>query len=96
MDYNDDWSILLKGHPIFHPKDDLATAAGPSAAAELSQETLAQNTSPGRRQTMLIKDTELIVAVKNELRVTSLKDAQLSRSMRKTYKVRAATSTPSL
>ncbi|KZV77417.1 hypothetical protein PENSPDRAFT_672792 [Peniophora sp. CONT] len=87
MDYNDDWSILLRGHPIFLPNDDLATGAGTSAAAELSQATLAQNAYPGRRQTMLIKDTELIVAVKKELRVTSLKDAQLSKSMRKTYKV---------
>ncbi|VDB86566.1 unnamed protein product [Peniophora sp. CBMAI 1063] len=84
MDYSDDWSILLKGHPIFHTKDELATAG---TAAELSRESLAQNASPGRRQTMLIKDTELLVAVKNELRVTSLKDAQLSKSMRKTYKV---------
>ena len=87
MDYSDDWSTLLNGHPIFLPKDDLAAGVGPSAATELSQATLAQNASPGRQQTMLIKDTELIVAVKNELRVTSLKEAQLSKSMRKTYKV---------
>jgi len=45
------------------------------------------NSPSGRRQTMVLKDADLIVAVGTELRVTSLGDAKLGRGKLKSYKV---------
>jgi nucleoporin NUP82 len=76
----DDWSSLLKGHPIFSSSSD----------TNLSQ-LLANDDSPSpsaRRQVMVLKDADLIVAVGKELRMTSLGDAKLGRGKSKSYKVR--------
>lgn len=99
MDADDDWNKLLNDHPIFRfpksvtgvPEDSL------KSQLELSTNTLpkfTQNdsqkndpTPSGRRQTMVLKDADLIVAVGKELRITSLGDMKLGRSLRKTYKV---------
>ncbi|RDB22839.1 Nucleoporin nup82 [Hypsizygus marmoreus] len=97
MDPNDDWTKLLHGHPIFSlPK----SFSGPLAKAESSLE-LSSNTLPsftqldpaddgptpsGRRQVMVLKDADLIVAAGREIRMTSLGDAKLGRSTRQTYK----------
>ncbi|KAI0321851.1 hypothetical protein OF83DRAFT_162519 [Amylostereum chailletii] len=96
MESQDDWSATLKGHPIFARPTD-SKASKDEASLELSASTLPNFTnlnpeddspSPsGRRQTMVIKDTELIVAVGKEIRVTALKDTKLSSSTRKAYKV---------
>jgi nucleoporin NUP82 len=92
----DDWSSILKGHPIF----SLTTEARPSEQLELSTNSLPlpdftrlephnSISSPlGRRQTMILKDADLIVAVGKEIRVTSLGDAKLGRSKSKSYKAR--------
>ncbi len=86
MDFDGDgdgdaWSSLLKGHPIFSSSTD----------TNLSRQLELYNDSPspsGRRQVMVLKDADLIVAVGKELRVTSLGDAKLGRGKSKSYKVR--------
>jgi hypothetical protein len=93
-EYSDDWSSVLKGHPIF----SLPTDTRPSQQLELSTNSLPDFTrlephndshSPsGRRQTMILKDADLIVAVGKEVRVTSLGDATLGRGKTKSYKAR--------
>ncbi|KAA1466240.1 hypothetical protein DENSPDRAFT_811047 [Dentipellis sp. KUC8613] len=92
MDSQADWSSVLNDHPIF--ARDITDR---DASLELSTNTLASFTSvdpeldnltpSGRRQTMVIKDAELIVAVGKEIRVTGLGEAQLGKSTRKTYKL---------
>ena len=101
----DDWSKILDGHPIFSlPK----SFRGPNAQLESSLE-LSTNTLPsfthvdpaedepipsGRRHVMVLKDADLIVAAGKEIRITSLGDAKLSRSIRQTYKVTNYSSFP--
>ncbi|KAI0306969.1 hypothetical protein B0F90DRAFT_1807692 [Multifurca ochricompacta] len=90
---NDDWSSVLKGHPIFFSSTDPTR----SQQLELSTSSLPDftkfdphNDSPspsGRRQTMVLKDADLIVAVGKEIRMTCLGDAKLSRGTAKSYKV---------
>ena len=91
---SDDWSSVLKGHPIFA----LPTDARSSQQLELSTNSLPDftrlephNDSPspsGRRQTMVLKEADLIVAVGKEVRMTSLGDAKLGRGKSKSYKAR--------
>jgi len=91
---SDDWSSLLKGHPIF----SFPTDTSPSQQLELSTNSLPDFTrlephndfpSPsGRRQIMVLKDADLIVAVGKEVRVTSLADSKLGMGKSKSYKVR--------
>ena len=93
-EYSDDWSSLLKDHPIF----SLPTDTSPIQQLELSTNSLPDftrlephNDSPspsGKRQTMVLKDADLIVAVGEEVRVTSLGDSKLGRGKSKSYKVR--------
>ncbi|KAH7924035.1 hypothetical protein BV22DRAFT_1091637 [Leucogyrophana mollusca] len=94
----DDWSSILDGHPIFSFTGcygDLGVDAEESL--ELSTNTLHKLTRvdpsgdgsslSGRRQVMVLKDADLILANGKELRITSLGDSKLGRSTRKTYKV---------
>ncbi len=88
----------LDTHPIFSlPR----TATGPLNDArnwlELSTSTLPNFThvSPtddepapsGRRQVMVLRDSDLIVAAGKELRITHLGDTKISQSTQKQYKV---------
>jgi nucleoporin NUP82 len=98
MNADDDWSKILNGHPIFSlPK----SFTGPTAQAETSLE-LSSNTLPkftrldpaddgptpsGRRQVMVLKDADLIVAAGREIRMSSIGDTKLSNSLRQTFKV---------
>ncbi|KAJ7742412.1 hypothetical protein DFH07DRAFT_980036 [Mycena maculata] len=59
----EDWATLLATHPIFTPK----TTQTPH---ELNAETSAN--SPGRRQMMVLKDADLVVAAGTEIRMASL------------------------
>ncbi|KAH9045181.1 hypothetical protein EDB85DRAFT_2165813 [Lactarius pseudohatsudake] len=85
----DDWSSLLKGHPIF------STVEARPSQLELSTTSLPDFTHPdhdspfpsGRRQAMVLKDADLIVAVGKEIRATSLGDAKLSKATPKSYKI---------
>ncbi|KAG6833726.1 hypothetical protein H0H87_001158 [Tephrocybe sp. NHM501043] len=92
-----DWSKLLAGHPIFSlPKSFSGPSAHPISSLELSSNTLPSFTSidpnvdaltpSGRRQVIVLKDADLIVASGHEVRITSLSDAKLSQSTRQTYK----------
>jgi nucleoporin NUP82 len=78
MDFDsDDWASLLNGHPIFSSSTDTS----------LSQQLDDSSLLPGRRQVMVLKDADLIVAIGKELRVTSLGDAKLGKGKSKSYKV---------
>jgi len=97
MDGEEDWSKILDGHPIFSlSKSFSGPTAHPETSLELSSNTLpsftcvdpaADGPTPsGRRHVMVLKDADLIVAAGKEIRITSLGDTKLSRSIRQTYK----------
>jgi nucleoporin NUP82 len=93
-EYSDDWSSLLKAHPIFSSSTDTTQ----SQKLELSTNSLPDFTqlepshdSPlpsRRRQVMVLKDADLIVAIGKEIRVTSLADPKRGRATSKSYKAR--------
>ena len=95
MTATDEWSSTLKDHPIFSPVNRSLSPS--SDVFELSTTTLAKftNVSPqqdeptpsGRRQVMILKDADLIVAAGKEVRMSSVGDLKLSSSVRKSYKV---------
>ncbi|KAL0949645.1 hypothetical protein HGRIS_009689 [Hohenbuehelia grisea] len=96
-DGDEDWSTVLNNHPIFSlPKSFTGPLAQPLSSLELSTNSLSSftNVDPqedgaapsGRRQVMVLKDADVIVAAGKELRLTSLGDTKLGRSARKTYK----------
>jgi nucleoporin NUP82 len=98
MDGDEDWSKILDGHSIFSlPKSFRGPTAQSETSLELSTNTLPSfthvdpaedgPTPSGRRHVMVLKDADLIVAAGKEIRITSLGDAKLSRSVRQTYKV---------
>lgn len=88
----EDWSRLLQDHPIFSP-----SSLNKSNFLELSTLSLRDSTNvdssdtgsstSGRRQTMILKDADLIVAAGKEIRMSSFGDIKLSKSIRKSYKV---------
>ena len=94
MDYEDEWSSVLTDHPIFSRSTG---SAQDEKSFELSTSTLPNFTNldpeddslapSGRRQTMVIKDSEVILAVGREMRVAALGDAKFNRGP-KAYKVR--------
>lgn len=102
MDGDEDWNTFLKDHPIFR---NVGSGTGLANRADISLE-LSLNTLPdfttddinadgpvlsGRRQVMVIKDSDLILAAGSEIRMASLADAKLGHSnasSQKTYKVR--------
>jgi len=82
---------LLRDHPIFSPPKD--TPLQKHENLELSTLTLTKFVdTPGaasaRRQTMVLKDADLIVAAGSEVRMSTIGDSKLSQSVRKSYKVR--------
>ncbi|KAG6890889.1 hypothetical protein C0995_000846 [Termitomyces sp. Mi166 len=96
MHLDQNWSASLVGHPIFSlPKAFSGPLARPTSSLELSTNTLPSftNVDPavdeltpsGRRQVMVLKDADLIVAAGNEVRITSLGDAKANRT-KQTYK----------
>ena len=98
----DDWSSVLDDHPIFSLPKSINGAAGyPETSLELSTNTLPSFTTvdpredtptpSGRRQVMILKNEDLIVAAGQELRITSLGDFKMGRSPKKSYKVTSAT-----
>ncbi|KAL6309749.1 hypothetical protein BKA93DRAFT_876721 [Sparassis latifolia] len=98
MDGEENWDLLLRGHPIFSPPLSVSHASGRGdISLELSLSSLPDfsdldpdNDAPtpsGRRQVMVIKDSDLIVAAGSEIRMTSLADFKLARNTRKSYKI---------
>jgi len=98
MSTTDEWSNLLRDHPIFSlPKAFDVAQSTSRALLELSTNTLQRYTNvdphedaptpSGRRQTMILKDAEVIVAAGKEIRMSSVGDMKLSQSIRKSYKV---------
>jgi len=98
---DNDWSAALDDHPIFTlPKSAHWVADYPETSLELSMNTLENYrivdpredgpTPSGRRQIMILKNEDLIVAAGHELRITSLGDSKLGRSSKKSYKVASA------
>lgn len=86
----DDWAALLSDHPIFDVPKTYKDSS--EDALELSTNSLKRSARDdgyalsGRRQAMALKDADLIVAVHTELRMTSLGDTKLGKSI-KSYKV---------
>lgn len=102
MNSDNEWNEILKGHPIFSlPKSFRDPITETDTSLELSTNTLPRfvkadplddgPTPSGRRQTMVLKDADLIVAAGKEIRMTSLGDTKLGQSTRKTYKVLSET-----
>ena len=101
MDSEQDWNAFLRDHPVFSAHSNAAETSKSTQARELSANTLPDFTNAnavadgpapsGRRQVMVVKDSDLIVAVGNEIRMASLADvktaSQLSSSESKSYKV---------
>ena len=97
-DAEDEWMNLLKGHPIFSPPKSLEKSVlEEQSILQLSTSSLPKFTSSdpeddslapsGRRQVMILKDADIIVAAGKEIRMSSIGDLKLSRSVRKSYKV---------
>ncbi|KZT12830.1 uncharacterized protein LAESUDRAFT_668845 [Laetiporus sulphureus 93-53] len=98
MDNDADWSALLKDHPIFsHSPSAADSSVKAGASLELSLGSLCDFTKidpqrdgpapSGRRQVMIIKDSELIVAVGHEIRMTTLSESRFGGSARNSYKI---------
>jgi nucleoporin NUP82 len=87
----EDWSRLLQDHPIFTPSYNEQNSLELSVLSlrdfENGDSSDAGSFTLGRRQTMILKDADLIVAVDKEIRMSSFGDLKLSRSTRKSYKV---------
>ena len=90
------WESVLNGHPIFNPSsgdgDDKDSWKADSTSLELSISSLSNvmrdgGAPSGRRQVMLIKDADLIVAVGKQVRMTSLTESQLSTTGEQSFKV---------
>ncbi|KAH9843921.1 uncharacterized protein C8Q71DRAFT_826054 [Rhodofomes roseus] len=97
-DKEPDWNALLKDHPIFSlPKSVAGIGGKGEASLQLSLSSLPDfkdvdplhdgPTPSGRRQVMVIKDSELIVAAGSEIRITTLADTKFGRATPKSYKV---------
>lgn len=69
--------VVLDDHPIFSP---------PKGHSGLESSNIEQDES-GRRQTMVLKENDLILAAGNEIRIASLSDAKLSSKEKQSYKV---------
>jgi nucleoporin NUP82 len=96
----EDWGSVLSDHPIFSLQKTFTDAEGQNSQSslELSTSTLSKFTQEeegpapsGRRQVMVLKDADLILAAGKEIRIASLGDSRLSRGQKKSYKVRKIT-----
>lgn len=89
MDHEQDWNVFLGDHPVFGLPKSVSGPAGKGVLSlELSvrslpdftdKDTAVDGPTPsGRRQVMVIKDSDLIVAAGSEIRITSLADSKSS------------------
>ncbi|EIW82422.1 hypothetical protein CONPUDRAFT_123331 [Coniophora puteana RWD-64-598 SS2] len=89
----DSWSTILHDHPIFSVSSSNAVPQASSAvvSSQLVSTSASADHAPSpnncRRQTMVLKDADLIVAAGTELRITSLSDKKMDKSTGKSYKV---------
>lgn len=99
MSFEDDWNAVLTDHSIFAlPEPDasasrdvsleLSTATLPQFMAEEEDPLEDSGTPSGRRQVIVLRDSDLVVALGKEIRMCSLEDARLGRGTKKSYKVR--------
>ena len=100
MDGDEDWNAFLDDHPIFKngksglsSKDEISLELSLNTLPDFTSDDIhAEGPAPsGRRQVMVIKDSDLILAMGSEIRMASLADAKLGHSnttSRKSYKVR--------
>ena len=91
------WESVLNGHPIFNSSsgsgDDKDLWKTDNTSLELSISSLsnvAQDSGApsGRRQVMLVKDADLIVAVGKQVRMASLTESQSSTTGEQSFKVK--------
>ncbi|KAF9076010.1 hypothetical protein BDP27DRAFT_1415160 [Rhodocollybia butyracea] len=83
MDDDESHSTLLHNHPIF---SSASSFSFDKSSLELSSNTLPDNGSGGRKQVMVLRDTDLVLAAGNQIRMTSLADTKIQRSHTKSYK----------
>ncbi|KAG7449333.1 uncharacterized protein BT62DRAFT_945513 [Guyanagaster necrorhizus] len=97
MPGNQDALISLSSHPIFSlPKEFSGPLAQSESSLELSTTTLPKfrndsatqdgPTASGRRQNMVLRDSDIIVTAGREIRMTQLGDGKISHSAEKQYK----------
>ncbi|KAI0952617.1 hypothetical protein AcV7_008361 [Taiwanofungus camphoratus] len=98
MDKQDDWNALLQDHPIFFTPKSVSRSGGKSEASlELSLSSLPdftdvdpmndRPTPSGRRRAMVVKDSDIVIAVGSEICMAALGDVKLSKGARKSYKI---------
>ena len=88
----ENWSRVLQDHPIFSaPRQNKPNSLELSTLSLRDSENVgssdAGSSTFGRRQTMILKDADLIVAAGKEIRMSSFGDIKLSKSTRKSCKV---------
>ncbi|KAJ4473481.1 hypothetical protein C8R41DRAFT_888262 [Lentinula lateritia] len=93
MDNDDTLATLLNSHPIFStpsktflPSHDSSLELSTNTLSSFKPANVSDNSATGRRQVMVLRDTDLILAAGKELRITSLSDAKSRRSHTKNYK----------
>ncbi|KAJ4493007.1 hypothetical protein C8J55DRAFT_501950 [Lentinula edodes] len=93
MDNDDTLATLLNSHPIFStpsktflPSHDSSLELSTNTLSSFKPANVSDNSATGRRQVMVLRDTDLILAAGKELRITSLSDAKAQRSHTKNYK----------
>jgi hypothetical protein len=69
---SDHWLEDLRGHPIFGTKATAASASSSSQLADLDGKHI--ETSSQRKNLIAIRQTDLIVAVGNDIRLLDLQD----------------------
>ncbi|GAV99149.1 Nucleoporin nup82 [Lentinula edodes] len=94
MDNDDTLATLLNSHPIFStpsktflPSHDSSLELSTNTLSSFKPANVSDNSATGRRQVMVLRDTDLILAAGKELRITSLSDAKARRSHTKNYKI---------
>lgn len=87
MDAHEDWGSILNGHPIFTPEDNADNNSLELSVNTLSRVAGDEQITGGRKQLMLIKDADLVVAIGKTIRMTSLTDSRLNGTAKQSYKV---------
>ena len=89
-----DQAEFLRGHPIF-TRNPLETSLdlslnNLSSFKESISRTIRHSTpnGAGRRRIMALRESDLLLAVGNEIRITSLSDARTLNQQQQSYKVR--------
>ncbi|KAJ3778424.1 hypothetical protein FB446DRAFT_714174 [Lentinula raphanica] len=94
MDGDDGIATQLGSHPIFStpsksliPSYDTSLELSTNTLSSFMPTNITDNGSSCRRQVMVLRDTDLILASGRELRITSLAESKVRQSHTKSYKI---------